>query len=71
MARGITMEDLTKGLLNYKYTGLTFEKGDKAGDLRYVFFLMYYFNVLHGPFMSINILIHLSTFLYLPINQQL
>ena len=38
MARGITMEDLTKGLLNYKYTGLTFEKGSKAGDLRYVLF---------------------------------
>ena len=37
MARGITMEDLTKGLLNYKYTGLTFEKGAKAGDLRYVY----------------------------------
>ena len=41
MARGITMEDLTKGLLNYKYTGLTFEKGDKAGDLRYVFYLLF------------------------------
>jgi len=25
--RGMTMEDLTKGLLNYKYTGLTFQKG--------------------------------------------
>ena len=44
MARGITMEDLTKGLLNYKYTGLTFEKGAKAGDLRYVYF---FFNLLH------------------------
>ena len=26
--RGMTLEDLTKGLLNYKYTGLTFQKGD-------------------------------------------
>lgn len=34
-ARGITVEDLTKGLLNYKYTGLTFEQCDK-GALRYV-----------------------------------
>lgn len=25
MARGITLEDLTIGLLNYRYTGLTFE----------------------------------------------
>ena len=47
MARGITMEDLTKGLLNYKYTGLTFEKGDKAGDLRYVLFFMYYILMCH------------------------
>lgn len=46
MARGITMEDLTKGLLNYKYTGLTFEKGAKAGDLRYVlFFYVLYFSI--------------------------
>ena len=43
MARGITMEDLTKGLLNYKYTGLTFEKGAKAGDLRYVCFVLLLF----------------------------
>jgi len=58
MARGITMEDLTKGLLNYKYTGLTFEKGDKAGDLRYVF-LFIIFNVSHGPFLFVvNILIY-------------
>ena len=35
MARGITVEDLTKGLLNYKFTGLTFEQGEK-GALRYV-----------------------------------
>ena len=26
--RGMTVEDLTKGLLNYKYTGLSFTKGD-------------------------------------------
>lgn len=36
MARGITVEDLTKGLLNYKFTGLTFEQGEK-GALRYVY----------------------------------
>lgn len=28
--RGMTMEDLTKGLLNYKYTGLTFQKGQNG-----------------------------------------
>lgn len=26
--RGMTVEDLTRGLLNYKYTGLSFTKGD-------------------------------------------
>lgn len=35
MARGITLEDLTKGLLNYRFTGLTFERSDK-GALRCV-----------------------------------
>ena len=30
MARGITVEDLTRGLLNYRYTGLTFTKGDRG-----------------------------------------
>eukprot|EP00578_Thalassiosira_sp_NH16_P008205 CAMPEP_0181111216 /NCGR_PEP_ID=MMETSP1071-20121207/19153_1 /TAXON_ID=35127 /ORGANISM="Thalassiosira sp., Strain NH16" /LENGTH=241 /DNA_ID=CAMNT_0023195087 /DNA_START=19 /DNA_END=744 /DNA_ORIENTATION=+ len=36
MARGVTVEDLTKGLLNYRYTGLTFELGGK-GALRFKF----------------------------------
>ena len=60
MARGITMEDLTKGLLNYKYTGLTFEKGTKAGDLRYVLFFMYYILMCHMDHLclSINVLIY-------------
>lgn len=30
MARGITLEDLTKGLLNYKFTGLSFVQGEKG-----------------------------------------
>lgn len=30
MARGITLEDLTKGLLNYRYTGLNFVQGEKG-----------------------------------------
>mmetsp|Transcript_17875 Transcript_17875/g.29336 ORF Transcript_17875/g.29336 Transcript_17875/m.29336 type:complete len:252 (+) Transcript_17875:77-832(+) len=34
--RGMTLEDLTKGLLNYKYTGLTFQKGDN-GALNFKF----------------------------------
>jgi len=34
--RGMTMEDLTKGLLNYKYTGLAFQKGDN-GALNFKF----------------------------------
>jgi len=28
--RGMTVEDLTKGLLNYKYTGLAFQRGDNG-----------------------------------------
>jgi len=36
MARGITVEDLTKGLLNYRFTGLTFEQG-KRGALSFKF----------------------------------
>jgi len=35
-ARGITVEDLTKGLLNYRFTGLTFEQG-KMGALSFKF----------------------------------
>lgn len=37
MARGITLEDLTIGLLNYRYTGLTFQTL-QDGTLRYVLF---------------------------------
>jgi len=33
--RGMTVEDLTKGLLNYKYTGLSFTKGNN-GALKWV-----------------------------------
>lgn len=40
MARGITVEDLTKGLLNYRYTGLTFEQGGEKGKIRYVSFFL-------------------------------
>mmetsp|Transcript_39876 Transcript_39876/g.84969 ORF Transcript_39876/g.84969 Transcript_39876/m.84969 type:complete len:244 (-) Transcript_39876:768-1499(-) len=36
MARGITVEDLTKGLLNYRYTGLSFVKGER-GALKFKF----------------------------------
>lgn len=37
MNKKYTVEDLTRGLLNYKFTGLTFEQGGK-GALRYVSF---------------------------------
>ena len=37
MNKKYTVEDLTRGLLNYKFTGLTFEQGGR-GSLRYVFF---------------------------------
>ncbi|KAL7532487.1 hypothetical protein ACHAWF_004157 [Thalassiosira exigua] len=37
MARGITIQDLTKGLLNYRYTGLSFARGDKEGALNFKF----------------------------------
>lgn len=33
MARGVTVEDLTRGLLNYRYTGLQFTKGERNGAL--------------------------------------
>ena len=40
MSRGVTIEDLTKGLLNYKYTGLSFVQGEK-GALMYVCFILF------------------------------
>jgi len=36
MSRGVTVEDLTKGLLNYRYTGLNFVKGER-GALKFKF----------------------------------
>jgi hypothetical protein len=39
MARGFTLEDLTKGLLNYRFTGLTFERSE-MGALRCVWYKM-------------------------------
>ena len=38
LARDTTVEDLTKGLLNYRFTGLTFKRSEQ-GALRYVDFL--------------------------------
>ena len=35
LARDTTVEDLTKGLLNYRFTGLTFKQSEQ-GALRYV-----------------------------------
>ena len=48
MARGITVEDLTKGLLNYRFTGLNFAKGEK-GTLKCVILiiLVIFFQVAH------------------------
>lgn len=37
MSRGVTMEDLTKGFLNYRYTGLSFVQGTKKGALTFKF----------------------------------
>jgi hypothetical protein len=31
--KNTTIDDLTKGLINYKYTGLSFERVGKKGDL--------------------------------------
>ncbi len=36
MARGMTLEEVTKGLLYFRYTGLTFQTGGN-GMMRYVF----------------------------------
>jgi len=36
-ARGVTLEDLTKGLLNYKFTGLSFARGGEKGILDFKF----------------------------------
>lgn len=40
LARDTTVEDLTKGLLNYRFTGLTFKRSEQ-GALRYVDVLSY------------------------------
>jgi hypothetical protein len=39
LARDTTVEDLTKGLLNYRFTGLTFKRSEQ-GALRYVDFFV-------------------------------
>ena len=39
MEKGLTIQDLTKGLLNYKFTGLSFSKGGEDGSMKYVSFV--------------------------------
>lgn len=39
MEKGLTIQDLTKGLLNYKFTGLSFSKGCEDGSMKYVPFV--------------------------------
>ena len=40
MEKGLTIQDLTKGLLNYKFTGLSFSKGGEDGSMKYVSFML-------------------------------
>ena len=36
--KNTTLEDLTRGLLNYRYTGLNFEKGQNGGLMCVTYF---------------------------------